>query len=115
MCAAGTDIGMQQQKPATQINACTTLGCRPAIRLPCVGAQRSGRASVAASGGGFSRKRHREEEGQHDDAIGQHHRLPAEVADAALEQRRPHTPATYWPEEISAIAAPRRRSNQRLT
>ena len=25
------------------------------------------------------------------------------------------TPATYWPEEISAIAAPRRRSNQRLT
>ena len=25
------------------------------------------------------------------------------------------TPATYWPDEISAIAVPRRRSNQRLT
>ena len=25
------------------------------------------------------------------------------------------TPAIYWPEEISAMAAPRRRSNQRLT
>jgi hypothetical protein len=24
------------------------------------------------------------------------------------------TPAMYWPEEISAIAVPRRRSNQRL-
>jgi hypothetical protein len=26
-----------------------------------------------------------------------------------------NTPAMYWPEEISAIAVPRRRSNQRLT
>ena len=25
------------------------------------------------------------------------------------------TPATYWPDEISASAVPRRRSNQRLT
>ena len=25
------------------------------------------------------------------------------------------TPAAYWPDEISAIAVPRRRSNQRLT
>ena len=48
-CACGTDIGMQQQKPATQSSACTRLGCMPPMRLPaavtcgrCCGTRGSG-------------------------------------------------------------------------
>ena len=33
-CACGTDIGMQQQKPAMQSSACTRLGCMPPMRRP---------------------------------------------------------------------------------
>ena len=54
-CAEGIAMGMQQQKPARQISAWATLGCRPATRAlllvaarPCVG--------TAAMGAGFSSK-----------------------------------------------------------
>ena len=112
--ACGTDIGMQQQKPAMQSSTCTRLGCMPPMRRPA--AVTCGRCcGTMGSGVGFSSKvagRSTTSTSTPKPAIS--------VCQPRLAMMRSNsagqtTPATYWPDEIRAIAVPRRRSNQRLT
>src|SRR6185503_4976443 len=116
MCADGIDIGMQQQKPATQSSACATLGEKPATSGRPPDADEPWRAGTGGGLGGSLRKkvagRMKPSENTPNTSITA---CQPNVAMPRSKKAGHSTPATYWPDEISAIAAPRRRSNQRLT
>ena len=52
--ACGTDIGMQQQKPAMHSSTCTRLGCRPPMRRPAAALARSRAPRSFATSDAFS-------------------------------------------------------------
>jgi hypothetical protein len=115
MCCMGTAIGTQQQKTATMSRIMTRLGERP--RLAVLRGLPPVPPLVLEASGGACRN----------EMVRPATATTTSTANRIMVQRQPTSsmpycrsggqtaPATDWPEEISATAAPRRRSNQRLT
>ena len=115
MCCIGIAMVMQQAKIARLNRPRATLGRSPATRPPRGGS--AWKAPEAGVSGG----------GRKNSSASGITRQGTMAAYSSIALRQPNastvywnvsgqtTPATYWPEEISAMAAPRRRSNQRDT
>ena len=88
-CAEGIAMGMQQQEAGETDQRLDEVGMQagdaiaaPGRRTRACGGARRDRRRLQQQGG-------RQDRDQHDHGVGQHDGLPAELGDAALEQRRP--------------------------
>src|SRR5262245_46582433 len=116
ICDDGIAIGTQQQKIATIRTAMATLGDRPNTGIPDCGSAAGPPGSARGTGGGRRKI-----------ATSATIETRTNSPNAVMVRRQPqwlmpawnsmgHTaPDSDWPEEIKATAAPRLRSNQRLT
>src|SRR6185437_14243247 len=105
----GIDIGTQQQNPATQMIACTTFGRSPRTRLALVGVRTALAPAPCEPGAG---RRNRAATGTTPSSkTPANPRYVTRQPGPAINRSNTAghiTPAMYWPEEIKAIAVPRR-------
>ncbi len=112
----GTAMGTQQQNTATISRIMSRLRGMPSTSPVACGRSVAPIAAADSSGGGCRKM-----------TVSVTTATTVRIANATIVQRQPKAstpscriggqiaPATAWPEEINATAAPRRRSNQRLT
>jgi len=110
-CPCGIAIGTQQAKDAMQIIASTVLGACRAPRGAVRHRRTRTRAALVARAQEEGRERHDDDDNRRKP---DHRQAPAVSRDRLLEEGRPTIPATYCPDQMSASAVPRRRSNKRL-